>query len=120
MIYIPIFITLKQTLPYMHYAIQDIKNFLLCIMVNYINNSFIKCKGKIIANFMGEVKIPVLLENYCIFSIMTKYLYDTNKIFHKCFTIQADNMIFLLELYVSILRKSFSFAYIFSLYNCSC
>ena len=39
------------------------------------------------------LEIPVLLDNGCTFSIVTKQLCDMHKILHKCFRIPADNMI---------------------------
>ena len=34
--------------------------------------------------------MPVLLDSGCTFSIMTKHVYDTNQILHKCLKLPAD------------------------------
>ena len=52
----------------MQYTYQDIRTALLCL---------------IIANYAGELNVPILLDYGCSLPIMTKHLYNSNEVMHK-------------------------------------
>ena len=49
--------------------------------------------GFTIANFAGELNIPVFLDNGCAFSFTPKTFCDRHEVLYKCKNIAADNMV---------------------------
>ena len=47
----------------------------------------------IMADYVGELNIPIILSNCCMLSIMPKHLYARHENLHKCQRIPEDNMI---------------------------
>ena len=46
-----------------------------------------------IVNFVGELNIPVFLNNGCMFSILYEHYHDNHEILHICKKMPADNII---------------------------
>ena len=77
---------IEPTTFHMQCIFKDVKTTLTSLTLNYTSN-FPNCTcGITTAYFVGELEIPVL-DNECIFSILTKHFYDLHEILHRCLRI---------------------------------